>query len=178
MIHLSIPFWSDFILRLFVGNIIADFRFQSHFGLILSLAAVKNKELKQLLSIPFWSDFICFQYPAIQALVDLSIPFWSDFIDDHLHMNSLTGYDFQSHFGLILSVLAFASGFVSFWPFNPILVWFYQNSVWRCCVLYTILSIPFWSDFIRWFFLEVVLMEKFDFQSHFGLILSGSDYCS
>ena len=79
---LSIPFWSDFILKeKFYGKLTVIF-FQSHFGLILSktdFAYVKKQEMT------------------------LSIPFWSDFISSKKLLSFVGSNVFQSHFGLILS---------------------------------------------------------------------------
>ncbi len=78
----------------------------------------------------------------------LSIPLWSDFISP---LNSSTispAWDFQSHYGLILSKESKKSG-----------------------MLKSNLSIPLWSDFI------IVINDancnnNYIFQSHYGLILS------
>ena len=79
-------------------------------------------------------------------------------------------YDFQSHFGLILSP---ASQIVAalVLPFNPILVWFYREKSVSGNLRGQKLSIPFWSDFI-FQFNDVLIPLIVFFQSHFGLILS------
>ena len=58
-------------------------------------------------------------------------------------------------------------------PFNPILVWFYHTALFMGWSTVCLLSIPFWSDFIRkdsWNALGQ--LSALNFQSHFGLILS------
>ena len=101
---------------------------------------------------------------------------------------------FQSHFGLILSLLRAGTCRSTCISFNPILVWFYRNfSRFVGSGRYTGLSIPFWSDFISsfckdvlrnsgafnpilvWFYLSnatLSFVNALRFQSHFGLILS------
>ncbi len=55
--------------------------------------------------------------------------------------------NFQSHFGLILSLDNFVKVIYPFFAFNPILVWFYHaRTAHAADELH--LSIPFWSDFI------------------------------
>ena len=103
---------------------------------------------------------------------------------------------FQSHFGLILS-LTHSAGIRNIkWPFNPILVWFYQGLRLQRYGNLGELSIPFWSDFILaenpnklldaikafnpilvWFYHTslnacIGIKRHTCFQSHFGLILS------
>ena len=78
----------------------------------------------------------------------LSIPLWSDFIKVQKKLWRMTTYSFQSHYGLILSLVA-----------------------WYCLLNFNNLSIPLWSDFI------LLVLQKFFpeipvFQSHYGLILS------
>ncbi len=122
--------------------------FQSHFGLILSIVRRNIVISIRFLSIPFWSDFICAGrgIPHSKARC-LSIPFWSDFISLFIrticlcsstfnpilvwfyldYTEDLSEYKkhFQSHFGLILSVLSALPTFCIVPTFNPILVWFY-----------------------------------------------------
>ena len=81
---------------------------------------------------------------------------------------------FQSHFGLILSILCKASQVVQEWTFNPILVWFYHTIIEILIHKPQLLSIPFWSDFISYSGSDRH-ESKGDFQSHFGLILSRFD---
>ena len=168
--------------------------FQSHFGLILSYFPVSVQTCITALSIPFWSDFIqrlIFYGKLLREL--LSIPFWSDFIKQPPLLIDNPATPFQSHFGLILSLVpvpymqcsdCFQSHFglilsnrtgepdeLQNHPFNPILVWFYLLVSKFLHFRYECLSIPFWSDFIEheftWPNRRVLL-----FQSHFGLILS------
>ena len=62
---------------------------------------------------------------------------------------------------------------LTFKPFNPILVWFYHRLSQTHQRSDLCLSIPFWSDFIR-FAGTFDLLARINFQSHFGLILSQS----
>ncbi len=125
--------------------------FQSHFGLILS-----------------YREHHC---STVWALHVLSIPFWSDFIKTCSFWRRRLFTHFQSHFGLILSfpfmlrydfdLSTFNPILVWFYrlfrsyhpvklvkPFNPILVWFYPCLVRTPLEVGSLLSIPFWSDFI------------------------------
>ena len=150
--------------------------FQSHFGLILSVVVLWMCYLELCLSIPFWSDFIRFRLRSIfwVNVVHLSIPFWSDFIG--WLSKRLTGCgSFQSHFGLILSVIEMISKEEAIPAFNPILVWFYQNMDDKWRKYFEKLSIPFWSDFIGSTGMYSI-SSLHTFQSHFGLILSSSDF--
>ena len=102
--------------------------FQSHFGLILSRKAPTPCSVEVCLSIPFWSDFIPTdrqKRPPRYGL--LSIPFWSDFIIEEDENEGDIIVNFQSHFGLILSRVSTEKLDVERHPFNPILVWFYQQ---------------------------------------------------
>ena len=81
---------------------------------------------------------------------------------------------FQSHFGLILSVESWCSHHSCEISFNPILVWFYLNVCIYGIEFTFHLSIPFWSDFIVYFFPVSAETTSF-FQSHFGLILSHTE---
>ena len=78
---------------------------------------------------------------------------------------------FQSHFGLILSRQKTSNDGNLWVSFNPILVWFYRCPAFSSPHLFIDLSIPFWSDFIL-LNRAVLLSNKVNFQSHFGLILS------
>ncbi len=88
---------------------------------------------------------------------------WQDWAD-----TTVPVHVFQSHYGLILSVVVAVAPLPTISTFNPTMVWFYQ-------VLFDLfqhsrLSIPLWSDFIlssAWSNLPGV-----HFQSHYGLILS------
>ena len=87
----------------------------------------------------------------------LSIPFWSDFISVRYAWITKKLKDFQSHFGLILSLKKIEAMKLGVKAFNPILVWFYP------CSSHTAQLFP----------------KRF--QSHFGLILSwahGRSPCS
>ena len=78
---------------------------------------------------------------------------------------------FQSHYGLILSPFPRAGSAVERSTFNPTMVWFYLRNQVGKSVVFSILSIPLWSDFI----IAVERLEKYlkkNFQSHYGLILS------
>ena len=172
--------------------------FQSHYGLILSEQRVKllwnllrsfnptmvwfypgnsserstNCWLLRLLSIPLWSDFIQGSYfHRVLTMSGLSIPLWSDFIlhlcfhlfTVHYYFQSHYGLilsmlwkitastssvSFQSHYGLILSVIITVSPHTTLSPFNPTMVWFYHVHCCRLHYFYWFLSIPLWSDFI------------------------------
>ena len=119
-------------------------RFQSHFGLILSLMM----QFWILLPPMPFNPILVWFYRKAQALCATSVE------------------NFQSHFGLILSLL-YISVSDSKCTFNPILVWFYQ--VIRTNTYKTILrlSIPFWSDFIR----AVVYTKTKPFSISFNPIL-------
>ncbi len=80
-LFLSIPLWSDFIVRDVFHPKVVEKYFQSHYGLILSEAIWKEISEVKTLSIPLWSDFIKKRKARI----------WFD--------NCV----FQSHYGLILS---------------------------------------------------------------------------
>ena len=123
----------------------------------------------------------------------LSIPFWSDFISKWHDYSPFSWINFQSHFGLILSRHT-ASGISS----NHEIFQSHFGLILSCItkqIIYfvSILSIPFWSDFIKrqdgsqtsctksfnpilvWFYLWFAPIESispYTFQSHFGLILS------
>ena len=79
--------------------------------------------------------------------------------------------DFQSHYGLILSVSTAFLQLVLFNPFNPTMVWFYLFDYFDDGTKVNDLSIPLWSDFIT---VNVVDTGNavYVFQSHYGLILS------
>ena len=102
-------------------------------------------------------------------------------------------YSFQSHYGLILSVIHVWQGMSTHNPFNPTMVWFYREHRPVADRQYVLLSIPLWSDFINLIFsytlnnpfLSIPLWSDFiqlllyqrkyqrmTFQSHYGLILS------
>ena len=103
-----------------------------------------------ILSIPLWSDFISL-LPSLwsQRSLRLSIPLWSDFIAKYIPSRLLTPVDFQSHYGLILSIPIRLLICLTLLTFNPTMVWFY--------LLTKKPDIKF---------------SKNLFQSHYGLILS------
>ena len=160
---LSIPLWSDFIV-LYRGHehtVIPGF--QSHYGLILSQAWKETGDIWPATFNPtmvWFYHFICKVTKAI--LLDV---------------------DFQSHYGLILSKEQKERSSKDWSTFNPTMVWFYLGdyALWSQPLL-PLLSIPLWSDFILLRIakqLGVCLPSKHDnkndFQSHYGLILSGTE---
>ena len=90
-----------------------------------------------------------------EAAMYLSIPLWSDFILYNVSSTSgsITLFNFQSHYGLILSKFKTSSVYISFPPFNPTMVWFYRLRV------------------------DVTTASATAFQSHYGLILSQIREC-
>ena len=103
-IGLSIPFWSDFIMALNSCLLQLHF-FQSHFGLILSLAKILGRGVE--IDYRFQSHFGLILSKTVELWDEsgsgLSIPFWSDFIITSNFMQRGSRLFFQSHFGLILS---------------------------------------------------------------------------
>ncbi len=87
-------------------------------------------------------------------------------------MSSPKPVNFQSHFGLILSINPKYAIPNYDSTFNPILVWFYQDFVEKS----TLLFVCFQSHFglILSAFEKIKNKDKPNFQSHFGLILSSS----
>ena len=86
---------------------------------------VKSVEVK--LSIPLWSDFI--SDTDVHSILNdswLSIPLWSDFIGIVREGVVLHCYNFQSHYGLILSLKSINT-MICILPFNPTMVWFYLS---------------------------------------------------
>ena len=79
---------------------------------------------------------------------NLSIPLWSDFIKVAFDLGIELSSNFQSHYGLILSL-------------------FPRDTYTKCSRL----SIPLWSDFILILTILSPLLPLI-FQSHYGLILS------
>ena len=151
------------------------YSFQSHYGLILSHCNFK-RTWWWLATKSFNPTMVWFYLKFILSFIlvyTLSFnPTMVWFYHKEVRKNDQKNRCFQSHYGLILSVLELSENFVIPKPFNPTMVWFYRNtghnSWFTYC--YTKLSIPLWSDFI--------LAKKFngfcfsDFQSHYGLILS------
>ncbi len=109
----------------------------------------------------------------------LSIPLWSDFIIVRSGATIDFYYDFQSHYGLILSSTVKSCLEQSKESFNPTMVWFYHfnksndfyeafgfqshyglilSHAW-CDVARSLwyLSIPLWSDFIDYIFSQKIL---------------------
>ena len=147
---LSIPLWSDFIMREAVSHVSSAKSFQSHYGLILSRTHNTRSNRKkasfnptmvwfylqnlwsrllsptQTLSIPLWSDFIWSteNIPCVLSYY-LSIPLWSDFIHDRYLISIMDELNFQSHYGLILSCKQSHILQRSTRAFNPTMVWFY-----------------------------------------------------
>ena len=168
--HLSIPFWSDFIVvRSYNKTRTASF--QSHFGLILSHLALYRQRLKHLSFNPILVWFyLVWLLDKNSGKAVLSIPFWSDFIvprsvghfQDELTFNPILVWFYPSSIafpptGYFCLSIPFWSDFIfyinsklfsPFYTFNPILVWFYPMTTTAPCVLNFCLSIPFWSDFI------------------------------
>ena len=168
---LSIPLWSDFILRPNQTGTWLVSCFQSHYGLILSKYAGINTFHILCSFQSHYGLILSGSQPVIQKerlhfqshyglilsvelgnrkkrRIALSIPLWSDFISTAYFYVSLRSNRFQSHYGLILSYV-----------------------VRRNDERVKELSIPLWSDFIK------VDHPPFDihiifFQSHYGLILS------
>ena len=103
--------------------------------------------------------------------LELSIPLWSDFITLLQWVASYKSV-FQSHYGLILSLLLLCNPCIQHLlrPFNPTMVWFYRIKIISVRGVKG-LSIPLWSDFIL---LAKQLLNFLEgaFQSHYGLILS------
>ena len=105
--QLSIPLWSDFIevMKVEITEIVDKF-FQSHYGLILSLAsltAVFGSELAFNPTMVWFYQFTEKRWTSSTSL--LSIPLWSDFIKAmELNLKEKEAF-FQSHYGLILSAV-------------------------------------------------------------------------
>ncbi len=146
---LSIPFWSDFIRK----AIELDSERRAAFNPILVwFYQLLSWQSRYLYRISFNPILVWF-YLATNYILSKWISF------------------FQSHFGLILSLQKHPANQEPQLPFNPILVWFYQNNTENDTRFDRLLSIPFWSDFIKQ--LEnLVIPTGYVFQSHFGLILS------
>ena len=97
-------------------------------------------------SISFWSDFNHHRRTIPPQNTQISIPFWSDF--NH-HRRTIPPQNTQIS--------------IPFWSdFNGLLV---QDSVPARRI-----SIPFWSDFNA--LVEIIENYIYEFQSHFGLILT------
>ena len=120
--YVSIPFWSDFNGDKRALAFCCPPMFQSHFGLILTRLCGLKIRIWGCVSIPFWSDFNSSMSLLVACTSKcVSIPFWSDFNVFTDPPFDFEHNEFQSHFGLILTMLncrlkAATSGF------NPILV--------------------------------------------------------
>ncbi len=146
---LSIPLWSDFILKLFWNHIFEQSFFQSHYGLILSRAWVGWDTTTKAAFNPTMVWFYrCSISNSSNVHEDLSIPLWSDFITTVRYGRLMSLAGFQSHYGLILSRVQTSTDCSNQW-----------------------LSIPLWSDFID-MRKRVRIHVLMHFQSHYGLILS------
>ncbi len=101
-----------FYLSIMIKSPSPIINFQSHYGLILSVNSKELYPYSASLSIPLWSDFnILDDKPCeIKTTRELSIPFWSDFIFVPLVLCVWSTTAFQSHFGLILSVIGELKG--------------------------------------------------------------------
>ena len=140
-----------YLLTLF-GTFTGSKSFQSHYGLILSIHCYQNWLHVKALSIPLWSDFILSLMAARIAgrSLSLSIPLWSDFIFQIFYYFDYNAETFQSHYGLILS-RPVSCNVNNLWiAFNPTMVWFYHSYNNYHCNRCSNLSIPLWSDFIRY----------------------------
>ena len=147
--ELSIPFWSDFNGTYNYVYALKNDNFQSHFGLI-STVALKTAGRSDEEIITFNPILVWFQP------------------DNQLFLLLLDCKHFQSHFGLI-STEGFAYEIdLEKASFNPILVWF-QLPVNQPVGEDIALSIPFWSDF-NYIVAFPYFVFTLTFQSHFGLI--------
>ena len=125
-VNLSIPLWSDFIVRKMEELEIIEINFQSHYGLILSnfrrgQNGKRNSHFQSHYGLILSQSTTSCKCGAFHPFNPTMVWFY--------HMRRETRWriknDFQSHYGLILSSLK-----ISFVPID-----------WR-------LSIPLWSDFI------------------------------
>ena len=66
----------------------------------------------------------------------------------HSIQSATPHFDFQSHYGLILSFINLFCVIELWSPFNPTMVWFYLEAIWKEIAEIKTLSIPLWSDFI------------------------------
>ena len=124
-VDLSIPLWSDFIQTKLNSSLENSDSFQSHYGLILSLADAKIDKIEIALSIPLWSDFIRKSIKNGLHRRNLSIPLWSDFIPvvrPDVCWECPTFNPTMVWFYLLN--VALSINFPS--TFNPTMVWFYR----------------------------------------------------
>ena len=143
---ISIPFWSDFNSQRSHHKGPGRW-FQSHFGLILTVAFINFYPKSNNISIPFWSDFNSYSASHTKN-----------------HPNA-----FQSHFGLILTITISPLRFISLFISIPFWSDFNHRQRDNNSPQQDI-SIPFWSDFNR-APLGLCIRSR-GFQSHFGLILT------
>ena len=54
-------------------------KFQSHYGLILTISIRVKTILLEIISIPLWSDFNMYGSKQKTTVIKISIPLWSDF---------------------------------------------------------------------------------------------------
>ncbi len=148
---LSIPLWSDFIHRHLQQVESYLSLFQSHYGLILSK---RKRCMYYFRELPFNPTMVWF-YRSLSCCVKS----WCS--------------SFQSHYGLILSRNESLSCLCICKAFNPTMVWFYLSLFCQIPTPVRVLSIPLWSDFIEPKPVEHYV-NRFAFQSHYGLILSNS----
>ena len=108
----------------------------------------------------------------------LSIPLWSDFILSASCLFMYASLIFQSHYGLILSKILSRVYNLESSSFNPTMVWFYR------AVLLSFMKsqlCPAFNPTMVWFYLPILFnpeTKEYSFQSHYGLILSGSNIYS
>ncbi len=147
--RLSIPFWSDFIWRVWDDRVTKTYDFQSHYGLILSAPAT----LCPLKGRSFQSHYglilsQCFQKRA-GGSSNLSFNPTMVWFYRFLSLEPIiTTTRFQSHYGLILSGRVGGEGYCTYKTFNPTMVWFYPAPAVLEHIFWYKLSIPLWSDFI------------------------------
>ena len=147
--RISIPFWSDFNYTIDDKEYSTLQRFQSHFGLILTVFFSPAHSASVLISIPFWSDFNHEGRKYLTVILKTN-EFQSHF---GLILTHIWPYDkrirllkFQSHFGLILT----GSLYPPFQRRKPISIPFWSdfNKKRRNMTMsFHLISIPFWSDF-------------------------------
>ncbi len=117
-----------FYLKFRLTSFTSRSSFQSHFGLILSSVPLFRVRTH---SEPFNPILVWFyllpNHPLRRTGLELSIPFWSDFIVFIPWLMIILSIAFQSHFGLILSVMKVLPTCRFRDTFNPILVWFYRS---------------------------------------------------
>ena len=145
---LSIPLWSDFINPQTCQIVDKVEIFQSHYGLILSIKKLSALQRDIDLSIPLWSDFIFKLVEECELEEESFQSHYGLILSSVIASLSSMSSSFQSHFGLILSRHAARGLPGNNKAFNPILVWFYRSGG-HTLIKQALLSIPFWSDFIK-----------------------------